>query len=33
VEVELPEAGDYVIIATSFAPGGEGEYRIQASAP
>lgn len=33
LEVELPEAGEYVIIATSFAPGGEGEYRIQASAP
>jgi hypothetical protein len=33
VEVELPEAGEYVIIATSFAAGGEGEYRIQASAP
>ncbi|HEY0021638.1 MAG TPA: hypothetical protein VGB24_01980 [Longimicrobium sp.] len=33
LEVELPEAGEYVIIATSFAAGGEGEYRIQASAP
>lgn len=33
VAVELPEAGEYVIIATSFAPGGEGEYRIHTSAP
>lgn len=33
VEVELPEAGEYVILATSFAAGSEGEYRIQASAP
>ncbi|HEY7771150.1 hypothetical protein [Longimicrobium sp.] len=33
VEVQLPEAGEYVIIATSFAPGGEGEYRIQFAAP
>jgi hypothetical protein len=33
LEVELPEAGEYVILATSFAAGGEGEYRIQVSAP
>jgi hypothetical protein len=33
VMVELPEAGEYVIVATSFAAGGEGEYRIQAAAP
>jgi len=33
VEVELPEAGEYVILATSFAAGSEGEYRIQVSAP
>ena len=31
VEVELPAAGEYLIVATSFAAGGEGEYRIQAT--